>query len=172
MTRFRLGISLIAIGLASLGVGAATAWFSDSGTIQFDILAAVDFGHHDEEANVWVCKLVGPPDSPSLAPGKNPIHVSSNAVDAEEGFSDAHPSYVVEHGDVECVVPAPDEPGTSEVSGLLPEVTTTTTTSSSTTTTTTTTAPEAETTTTTTTTAPEVETTTTTGPETGTTTGG
>lgn len=85
-------------------MGTATAWFSDSETVRFEITAADDFASGTGE-KVWVCKLVGPPENPSVKPGKNPIHVSIDSIDAEEGFADAHPSYVVEHGDVVCEVP-------------------------------------------------------------------
>lgn len=110
MRRNRILASLVAIVLAALSIGTATAWFSDSETMRFEITAA---GHFDNEGGkVWVCKLVGPPDDLRVKPGKNPIHVSVNSLDANEGFSDAHPSYVVAHGDVVCEVPAtpaPDE---------------------------------------------------------------
>lgn len=104
MRNRRLLASLVAVALAAVSMGTATAWFSDSATIRFEITAADNFGPGTGE-KVWVCKLVGPPDDPSVKPGKNPIHVSVESIDAEEGFSDAHPSYVVEHGDVVCEVP-------------------------------------------------------------------
>jgi hypothetical protein len=168
MTRMRLLASLLLIGLAGSSIGAMGAWFSDSGALRFEIEAADDFGG-EEPAKVWVCKLVGPPGSTKVKEGKNPIHVSINSTDADQGFSDAHPSYIVENGDVVCVVPTPDEETTSEVVGrLLPDPTTTTSTTSTTTTTSTSTTTTSTTTTTTSTT----PTTTTTIPETTTTTTG
>ena len=159
MRRNRFFASLVTVALAAFSIGTATAWFSDSATIRFEISAADDFGGN-HGAKVWVCKLIGPPDNPSVKRGKNPIHVSANSVDASEGFSDAHPSYVVEHGDVICTVPDGDqspesdtkvapEPGVIETPSIEeptpPDSTTTTstvaesTTTSSTTTSTTTT---------------------------------
>ncbi|HEU4895367.1 MAG TPA: hypothetical protein VFT85_05980 [Acidimicrobiia bacterium] len=102
MRRNRVLASSIAVALAVFSIGTATAWFSDSASIRFEISAADDF---DDVGKVWVCKLIGPADDPILKPGKNPIHVSAGSLDAQEGFSDAHPSYIVEHGDVVCVVP-------------------------------------------------------------------
>jgi hypothetical protein len=104
MRRNRVLASLITVALAALSIGTATAWFSDSATIRFEISAADDFDG-DDRGKVWVCKLIGPPEDPSVKPGQNPIHVSAGSLDAEEGFSDAHPSYVVEHGEVVCAVP-------------------------------------------------------------------
>ena len=109
MRRNRILASLVTVALAAVSIGTATALFSDSATIRFEISAADDFGGNDG-AKVWVCKLIGPPDNPSVKAGKNPIYVSANSVDADEGFSDAHPSYVVEHGDVICALPGQDEP--------------------------------------------------------------
>ena len=52
---------------------------------------------------VWVCKVVGPQGDYRLSTGKNPIEVSSNAADARQGFSDSHPSFIVEGpNDPEC----------------------------------------------------------------------
>jgi hypothetical protein len=111
MRRNRVLASLITVTLAALSIGSATAWFSDSATLRFEISAADDFDGSDG-GTVWVCKLIGPSNAPTLKPGKNPIHVAANSLDAEEAFSDAYPSYVVEHGDVVCLVPAisPIEP--------------------------------------------------------------
>jgi hypothetical protein len=113
LRRNRFLVSLVTVALAALSIGTATAWFSDSATIRFEISAAEDFGS-DDGGKVWVCKLIGPPDNPSVKAGKNPIHVSVNSVDAEEGFSDAHPSYVVEHGHVICIVPETSGPPESD----------------------------------------------------------
>jgi hypothetical protein len=113
LRRNRFLVSLVTVALAALSIGTATAWFSDSATIRFEISAANDFGD-DDGGKVWVCKLTGPPSSPSLKPGKNPIHVSVDSVDAEEGSSNEHPSYVVEHGDVVCTVPETGGPPESE----------------------------------------------------------
>lgn len=63
-----------------------------------------------------MCKLVRPPDGPKVNEGDNPIHVSADSNDAQEAFSDSHPSYVVEGGDVECEIPDPEEPGSEESS--------------------------------------------------------
>lgn len=104
MRRNRLLASLVAMALAAVSIGTATAWFSDSETLRFEITAADDFDHASGE-KIWVCKLIGPPDNPSVKPGKNPIQVSVNSVDGDEGFSDTHPSYIVEHGDVVCEIP-------------------------------------------------------------------
>ena len=119
MRRNRFLASLVTVALAALSIGTATAWFSDSATIRFEISAADDFGGSDGD-KVWVCKLIGPPDDPRVKAGKNPIHVSVNSVDADEGFSDAHPSYVVEHSDVICTVPGADESPESDTK-VVPE---------------------------------------------------
>ncbi len=137
---------MLVVALAALSMGTATAWLADSATVRFEITAADDFGP-DLAEKVWVCKLVGPPDNPIVKPGRNPIHVSVDSIDAEEGFSDAHPSYVVDSGDVACEVPdaseAPEEAQpvvvdspTIEETPDLPDSTTTTTVAEDTTTTT------------------------------------
>lgn len=109
MGRTRILASVLVVALAGMSLGVATAWFSDSETIAYQISAASDFGEEVEE-KVWVCRLVGSPDDPEIKAGENPIHVSVNSTDAEEGFSDAHPSYVVEDGEVECEVPDLEKP--------------------------------------------------------------
>lgn len=166
----RVLASILVVALGGVSVGVATAWYSDSGTIEYQISAASDFGSESDE-KVWVCKLIGPPHDPQVMEGKNPIHVSLSSIHAEEGFSDAHPSYVVEHGDVECSVPeesvmdrgSPDEeqveptspsPETS-TSSTTTSTTSTSTSTTSTSTTTTTTTTSISTTTTTTTTPPD-----------------
>jgi hypothetical protein len=106
----RLLVSTLVVPLAILSLGVATAWLSDSGTFHHTITAAESFSGSTEK--VWVCKLVGPPDDPHVAEGKNPIHVSANSVDADDAASDDHPSYVAEDGEVECKVPA--KPGSEE----------------------------------------------------------
>lgn len=159
MRRKRLLVSVLVVALAALSMGTATAWLADSATVRFEITAADDFGP-DLAEKVWVCKLVGPPDNPIVKPGRNPIHVPVDSIDAEEGFSDAHPSYVVDSRDVVCEVPdaseAPEEAQpvvdspTIEETPDLPGSTTTTTVAEDTTTTmesTTTTAESAATTT-------------------------
>jgi len=115
MKTSRILASVLVVALAGMSLGVATAWFSDSETITYQISAASDFGDEAEE-KVWVCKLVGSPDELEVKDGKNPIHVSVNSTDADEGFSDAHPSYVVEDGDVECEVPDLEEPDTDHAS--------------------------------------------------------
>lgn len=97
--------------LAALSVSPSFAFFSDSGSFARSFTAAGDFADTDPDTDekVWVCKIVGPPGGYFLKPGKNPIHVSVNSVDAEEGFSDAHPSYIVEPGET-CTWPR-EEPG-------------------------------------------------------------
>ncbi len=158
MRNTRLLVSMLLVALAALSVGVATAQWSDSETITYEITAAGDFADEPEE-KVWVCKLVGPPHDPKVKKGENPIHVSVNSIDAEEGFSDAHPSYVVEHGNVGCSVPAEDaedrssrEKGRVEPPPIPPTSTSTTSTSSTTSTTTTTTTTTSTSTTSTTTT--------------------
>ena len=101
------GLAALAIlaGLIAATTGGASAYFSDSGSVEVQISAAsVTTVPPSLPQKVWVCKMVGPPDNPRLAPGENPIHVSVNSLDAQNGFSDAHPSYVVDEG-AECVVP-------------------------------------------------------------------
>lgn len=115
MRHSRLLASILALTLAGLTIGTATAWLSDSETITYEISAASDFGDEPVE-KVWVCKLVGPPDEPKVKEGDNPIHVSADSIEAEEAFSDTHPSYVVESGDVECEIPAPEESGSGDAS--------------------------------------------------------
>lgn len=115
MRRTRLLSLLLIVGLvATVSLATATAWYSDSETFTHQVTASDDFG--GATPKVWVCKLVGPPEDPSLAPGNNPIEVSLDSLDALEGFADAHPSYVVESGDVECEVPEIEssESGTPE----------------------------------------------------------
>lgn len=106
-TRSLSGLVVIGI-LASLmaaTIGGTSAYFSDSGSVEVQVSAAsVTTVSPSLPKKVWVCKMVGTPDNPRLAPGKNPIHVSVNSVDAHNGFSDAHPSYIVDEG-AECVVP-------------------------------------------------------------------
>jgi hypothetical protein len=104
MKYLRLLVSTMVLALAVLSLGIATAWLSDSGALHHRITAAPSFATTSSE--VWVCKLVGPPDHPHVKEGKNPIHVSVDSVEAEHGFSDAHPSYVVDDGKAECKVPA------------------------------------------------------------------
>lgn len=115
MTRSRLLASILTLTLAGLTIGVATAWLSDSETITYEISAASDFGDEPAE-EVWVCKLVGPPDEPSVKEGDNPIRVSADSINAQEAFSDTHPSYVVESGDVECEIPDPEESGSGDSS--------------------------------------------------------
>lgn len=106
MRRRRILASLVVVTLALLAIDTANAWMSGSQSVRFEITAA-DFDQPDDTGGkVWVCKLIGPPDEPRVKPGKNPIHVSIASLDAEQAFSDAHPSYVVEHAEVECAVPA------------------------------------------------------------------
>lgn len=152
MKRQQVVVSLLAIALVALSIGTATAWFADSETLRFEITAAGDF--EDVETKVWVCKIVGPPDDLQVKPGVNPIHVSANSLDADDAFSDTHPSYVVENGDVVCVVPETDNaepearvsPATEEAEP--PESTTTTATTTTQPSTTTSTVAAATTTTT------------------------
>lgn len=113
MTRWRLLVGILALSLAGLTIGAAAAWLSDSETITYEINAASDFGDASVE-KVWVCKLIGPPHDPKVKEGDNPIHVSADSNDAQETFSDSHPSYVVEDGDVEREIPDPEEPGSDD----------------------------------------------------------
>ncbi|MGD2101597.1 MAG: hypothetical protein PVG83_05120 [Acidimicrobiia bacterium] len=99
----RILASVIALALAAYSITTVTSWYSDSETMTIGISAASDFGDHD--GKVWVCKLVGSEPDVRVAPGKNPIHVSISSVTAEEGFSDAHSSYVVDSEHVKCEVP-------------------------------------------------------------------
>ena len=99
----RVRLVLLALLVAGVGVvmaGSAIGWMSDSGEFHWSITVA-----RAPEETVWVCKMVGPPDDPHLAPGENPIEVSVNSASAAEAFSDAHPSYVVEEGE-QCVEPS------------------------------------------------------------------
>jgi hypothetical protein len=114
MNRSRLLASVLVVVLAVVSIGTATAWFSDSAILQFEITAAPDFDP-DGHDKVWVCKLIGPPEDPWVKPGKNPIHVSIESTDAEEAFTDSHPSYIVEHGDVECEARPADGPSLAPV---------------------------------------------------------
>lgn len=179
MRHTRLLASILSIALAALSVGVATAWYSDSAAINYQISAASDFGDEPDE-KVWVCKLIGPPDDPQVKEGKNPIHVSVNSIHAEEGFSDAHPSYVVEHGNVECSVSekhavdrnsreeeqVESPPISPSTSTSTTSTSSTTTTSTTTTTTTSTTSTSTPSTTTTTPTTSSTSTTSTTDPDT------
>lgn len=115
MRHSRLLGSILVLTLAGLSIGAATAWLSDSETITYEISAASDFSGVPDE-KVWVCKLVGPPHDPKVKEGGNPIHVEADSVEAREAFSDTHPSYVVESGDVECEIPDPEESGSDDSS--------------------------------------------------------
>lgn len=170
----RVLASILVVALGGVSVGVATAWYSDSGTIEYQISAASDFGGEPDE-KVWVCKLTGPPHDPEVKKGDNPIHVSVNSAHAEEGFSDAHPSYVVEHGDVECSVPEESamDRGSRDEEQVEPtspspetstSTTSTSTTSTSSTTTSTTSTSTSTSTTTTTTTSTSTTTTTTASP--------
>lgn len=96
-------VSLLLVALAGVSLGVATAWMSDSGTFNYTVTAAAPEG--DGGDRIWTCKLAGPPAEPKLAPGQNPLQVSVNSVDAQDAFSDAHPSYVVESGEIVCVEP-------------------------------------------------------------------
>jgi hypothetical protein len=109
MKHARLLVSTLVVALAILSLGVATARLSDSGTIRHSITAAESFSGSTDK--IWVCKLVGPPDDPRVAEGTNPIQVSADSVDADDAFSDAHPSYVVEDGEIECEVPDKSESG-------------------------------------------------------------
>lgn len=161
MTRIRLLASVLIITLAILSIGTAEAWLSDSGTLRRTISAAPGSTHQDDP-KVWVCTLVGPPHDPSVKEGRNPIKVSTYSIQAEEGFSDAHPSYVVENGGAKCEVPQGEEtdensddeprstdPGSTPTSPTNTTTTTTPTTTTTSPTTTTTTTPSPTTTTTT-----------------------
>lgn len=71
---------------------------------------------------VWVCKLVGPLDHPQLAAGRDPIQVSVESPVADDAYSDSHPSYIVDDGNVECELPLgagspTGDPSQSEQSG-------------------------------------------------------
>ncbi len=61
-----------------------------------------------DDPGVWVCVVLteGEPGW-RLKPGRNPIHVSVNARDAQDGEAPEHPSYIVDAGDVTCVLPTP-----------------------------------------------------------------
>jgi hypothetical protein len=62
----------------------------------------------DVDRKVWVCVvLVHGNGGWRLKEGQNPIHVPPNANDARDGESPDHPSYIVENGDVVCVLPSP-----------------------------------------------------------------
>lgn len=126
--------SVLALALAAYSITTVTAWHSDSETMTIGISAASDFG--DDHGNVWVCKLVGSGANLRVAPGRNPIHVSISSATAEEGFSDAHPSYVVDSDHVTCEVPddgdhravGPETPATSPAGGTVTKPAETTTT--------------------------------------------
>lgn len=117
MRHRRVLASILALALAVLSIGTATAWLSDSATLQYQISAASDFGDgHEDEAHeeVWVCKLTSQPRDPSVKEGKNPIYVGVDSTHAQNGLSDAHPSYIVESGDVECEAPDKEEEGEND----------------------------------------------------------
>lgn len=63
-------------------------------------------GGNGPDPMVWVCKVVGGPGNYTLKAGKQPIHVSANALDGDVNpvvgapFSDAQPSFVVASDDV------------------------------------------------------------------------
>lgn len=106
-------ISALVLGLASLSLGVAHAWLSSSAGLHHTISAASSFGETSDE--VWVCKLVGSTDDLRLAEGKNPIHVSVLSIDAQQGFSDNHPSYLVKDGESVCHVPDSDGSESSNI---------------------------------------------------------
>lgn len=54
-----------------------------------------------ESSKVWVCKLTGPPDAPTLKAGPNPIEVAAAATTADR-LNDKHGSPVVEDADTDC----------------------------------------------------------------------
>ena len=69
--------------------------------------AAANEGQGAEK--VWVCKMVGQPGDARPSTGLNPIHVSENSTDAQEAFSDAHPSFVVSGPDDSSCPPGDDD---------------------------------------------------------------
>lgn len=115
----RIALAVIVAALAASTIAPSFGFFSDSGSWRYTVTAAgvSGDGQQDEtsdevtdeaaDGKVWVCKVVGSPGNYFLAPGENPIHVSVHSVDAQEGFSDAHPSYVVQPGE-ECTWPRQD----------------------------------------------------------------
>jgi hypothetical protein len=89
---------------------------------------------------VWVCKFVASENAPHgyvLKDGKNPIHVSVNALGDDVNdtgtFNDAQPSFVVESEDAECVHDVVDVeegivcPTEQDADGVVNVTTTTTT---------------------------------------------
>lgn len=81
----------------------------------------------NSDPKVWVCKIVRSDNAPGgyeLKAGKNPIHVSANALDADVNpvpgapFSDAQPSFVVAEDNVQlCLngLPKGDATGTVDI---------------------------------------------------------
>lgn len=117
-------VMVIVLGLAAVTIPAAFAYFSEVGTFRYTITAAHDFGGDDDgdqEEKVWVCKVVGHPEDPRLKEGKNPIRVGVDSADARDGFSDEHPSFIVD-GHMECEWQPEDEnPAESETNGAAHE---------------------------------------------------
>jgi len=80
-----------------------------------------------ERAKVWVCKLTGPPDAPTLKDGPEPIEVAAAAT-TEDRLNEKHRSPVVEGADTDCeevladlMEHAEDLPSQSEDAEAAPE---------------------------------------------------
>lgn len=107
-------VAVLILGVGGLLTLGATAWMSDSGSISWMITAADTEEPTEPQETVWVCKMIGPPGDARLKQGENPIEVGLDSTDAEEAFSDAHPSFVVDPGE-DCEKPSDgDEPVESD----------------------------------------------------------